>query len=187
MPSSAQQPSILRLLIALLFGCISLIACNRDELLTVTLTQAELQQHIAQAFPVKRATGLAQLTLDEPKVTLAEGSDRIGLELRATVALPLIPVQQGRIAISGVPEYRQAEKAFYFIQPRLDRITIPGISGAQLELVKAPLEAVASSALGANAVYKLEDRNFNEAAVGRVLTGVTVRDGRLVLTLGLPH
>ncbi len=165
---------------------LELAACDREELVTVTLTEAELQERVGRAFPVTMTQLMARVTLDDPKVRLAEESERIAVDLQVTFALPLLAAHRGRVTVSGVPDYRRAERAIYFTQTRLERLSVPGLAPEQLVLAERAVEGVAQSVLATTPVYRL-GAVADERVAQRVLTGMSVSRGELILKLGVPR
>jgi hypothetical protein len=151
---------------------------------TVTVERAEIQQRLQTAFPVEQPLLLGKVTFDNPRVELGAGGDRIGVELDARLELPLLPVYSGKVAVSGKPAYRAAEKAFYLQDATLDRFEIAGLPPAQVERFKGPTTLVARTVLDRTPVYTLEQRNFKEVTAEHVLREVRVKDGRFEAVLG---
>ena len=141
---------------------------------------------VAKSFPVTMTKYMAEVTLGDPKIILKDGSDRIFASLDVSIQLPVVPPRRGRVTLSGVPEYRRADKAFYLKDSRIEKLELPGLPAAQAELAKPPVQAVAQSVLSTTPVYRLSERDAIEAVAGRVLTGAAVKHGMLSLTLGLP-
>ena len=159
-------------------------SCRRRGL-TITLGQAEIQQRLEAAFPVEQEQFAVRVVVDQPQVILREGSDRIGLDVRVRVRIPLLREYTGRVGTTGKLVYRREDKAFYLFESRVERLEIDGLPPEQTELVKKPVEAVAARALEAHPIYRLQGRNAQETLVEYVLLDVQVRDGKVIAELGL--
>jgi hypothetical protein len=153
--------------------------------ITVTLTRAQLQKEIAKRFPVTQEKFLITATLRKPEVILREGDERIGLGLEAELKLPVLAPVKGRIAAVGDPVYDSREKAFFFRNPKIEKLGIPGLE--EHPEVKLAVEALAGPVLQGTPVYRLEGRTLQEVTAEYVLREVSVQDGKLHLTLGLPE
>jgi hypothetical protein len=150
----------------------------------LTRTQSELQEAVAKHFPLSIDRRIASLALRDPIVILRDGEDRLGLDVTADAKLPAIPPFAGHIAASGKPFYDPVEKSFYLRDLKIDRLDVPGMEERQRAGIRAAIGALAAPALSTIPVYRLEGRNLKEVTAAYLLTEVSVKDGRLLLTLG---
>jgi len=168
---------LLSSVLALLLG-----ACNATY--TVTRTRAQLQQAVAQRFPVSHEQFLIKVTLSNPTVLLRTADRRIGVELDANIAPPLGGSVHGRMALLGEPWYDRASKSFFLRNPVVDHIDVPGFQLANDERVRSALSAVAARALDGTPVYTLEgDRSADERKAELWLKEVYVKDDKLYFVL----
>jgi hypothetical protein len=153
--------------------------------ITIARTQAELQQAVAQHFPITVSKSLVSVVLTDPLVVLRDGDDRLGLDLNVAVKLPVAPAYSGRVAVLGRPFYDPAERAFYLRDASVERLDLPGVAGDRRAALSAAISAIGAPALAKVALYRLEGRNLKEVTAEHLLKDVRVEGGRLVLTLGL--
>ena len=179
--------SFLLFLIAppILGGCWRSGGSNSLTPQTVTLTQPQLQARIAPRFPVTVSRSVATVSLENPKVLLLEGSDRIGIELDARVRFPLGKPLAGTAAITGELGYEPSAGAFLFRNPRVDKLDLAGIRPEHDEPARKAAEAVAVATLNAIPLYEL-NHSMTEFAASVMLRDVTVRNGALHVSVVLP-
>jgi hypothetical protein len=154
-------------------------------LMTISLTQAELQARVAPKFPVTIAKPLVTVTLENPKVLLPEGRDRIGLAVDIRVKLPLGKSVSGKAAALGVPRYDGASRAFYFADPTIETFEVEGMNPEHEQLVRSLVQAAAATTLERVPIYHL-DHNYKQIAAAAILKETAVRNSALHLSLGLP-
>jgi hypothetical protein len=164
----------------------SLIACGKQKHVTLVLERADIEERLRAKFPIVKEKFLSTVTLDDPRLVLPEGSDRIGIDTRVRTKVPLLPEYTGRVAATGRLSYRREEKAFYLEDPTIDQLEIAGLMPEHVEKVRAPIESVARSVLGQFPVYEFRSRNLKEVTAEHVLRSVAVRNGRVHAELALP-
>ena len=152
--------------------------------LTITRTQAELQEKLARRFPVTKEKFLVRVTLSDPKVLLRTGDPRLGLDLAAQIKPPLGAPLDGRVAVLGEPYYDPQQKAFFLHNPEIERVEFPGFDLAQHEKARTAVQTAVSVALASIPIYSLEGRDLKEATARHLLKEVHVQDGMLRFTLG---
>jgi hypothetical protein len=158
-------------------------ACSKT--VRVTLDRSEIQQRVNEKFPVERQLAFSKVTLDTPEVILSEGSDRIGLDLRAHLQAPMLPPSSATITVTGKLSYRPDQRAFYLAEAKIDRLQVEGVPAQFADQARAPIESVAHGVFDAFPVYQLQGRNLQEVTAAHLLREVTVKDGKLQATFGL--
>jgi hypothetical protein len=152
---------------------------------TVTLTQAQLQSRIGRRFPVTVTKSAVSVTFENPKVILADGSDRIGIDLDVRLKVPLGPVVSGAAAITGDLRYEPSARAFFFRDPEIEKLEIQGLKAEHDQVARKAAQAVAAATLNAIPIYEL-DHSMTEFAASVMLREVRVKDGVLHISAGLP-
>jgi Protein of unknown function (DUF1439) len=173
--------------IGALFVATTLVGGCASASITITRTQADLQESVAKRFPVTTEKRLVTVTFRDPKVLLQDGDDRIGLDVETEIRFPFGAPVTGRVASLGRLSYDPSAKAFYFREPIVERLEFPGIEGDRNAIARAALEAVAKPTLESIPVYTLEGRTLKETTAAYLLTEVFVREGKLHLKLGQPR
>ena len=131
----------------------------------------------AAMIPVVKEKYLSTITLDDPRLVLREGSDRIGIDVRVRTKVPLLAEYTGRVAAAGKLAYRVEEKAFYLEDPTIEKIEIADLKAEHVEKVRAPIEAVA--AIGPRTVSGVRVQGSQlERAHGRARAAERDRAGR---------
>lgn len=165
-------------LIVIFFG-----ACAAPTI-TIVRTQPELQQALAKHFPITVSRSLASLVLADPLVVLRDGDDRLGLDVKVTVKLPVVPAYAGRVTVLGRPFYDPVERAFYLRDASVDRLELPGLPEERRAALGAAISSLGGPALAKVPLYRLEGRNLKEVTAEHFLRDVRVEGGQLRLTLG---
>jgi len=102
----------------------------------IEIDQAQLQARLDARFPHRNCTLMvACLTLSAPVVTLAEGSNRIGLSADVLVTLGKREMP-GKVAFSGVLRYVRYEGDFYLDDVQVDNFSLTGFPPELVQVVK---------------------------------------------------
>ena len=142
----------------------------------IDVDQAQLQTHLADRFPQKHCTLMvACLTLSDPRVRLAEGSDRIGLSADVLMALGRRQVS-GKVAFSGVLRYVRYDGDFFLDDVQVDDFELTGLPPEFVDVVKAKGPAAMRRALEGHPIYSIKD----DKSVKTSLARLAVRDVRVV-------
>jgi hypothetical protein len=151
------------------------------------LERAELQASVEKHFPrEKQYLFLFDVTLKEPQVELLAGANRLQVELNVGVKVKGLDAEFGGLgAVSGSLRYDPERGEFFLSDPKVERLKLPGIP----EKFTAKANEVAGTALREwyerFPVYRLKDGKAKHDLARMVLKGMQVRDGKLVLTLGV--
>ncbi|HZE99683.1 MAG TPA: DUF1439 domain-containing protein [Planctomycetota bacterium] len=155
--------------------------------LVVALGPRELQLALERSFPVETAyLHVLKIDLRDPVVSLAEGSDRIGLSLKLGLGMPPLPGRwAGSASISCRIRYNAALGAFFADDPLIERLEVADHPGRDQELTRTALTWVLKGVLEHTPVYTLAAGETSHVLAKLVLKDVRVRNGSLRLTLGL--
>ena len=141
----------------------------------VDIEPSQLQARLDARFPQKScALGIACVTVEEPVVTLAEGSGRIGFAADVLVTLGRRQVP-GKVAFSGVLRYVRYEGDFYLDDVRLDDVALERFPPEFAEVLKARAPGALRRALEGHPIYTLRGEGAKSA-----LARLAVRDVRVV-------
>ncbi len=161
----------------------------RDNDIKFRFSEPQLRDRLDEQLPwSERYYFIFEVTLDNPRIDLIEGSDRIAGGLDATLNIyinnnprPL----SGAVDLSGGLRYAREEAAFYLTDPVVEQIRIAGVPDAYANKAN---EAV-SKALGAfyrsRPVYVLSESEVSHQTARLLLKDVIVKDEHLVVTMGL--
>ena len=152
-------------------------------------TEAQLQEELSARLPIQKTyLFVVQVTLDHPRVTLVEGSDRVnaGLDVMLNVriagsALPL----SGSVDASGGIRYEAAEGKFYLTDPVIENLQLQGVPEEHASLASSALTLALGEYYATHPIYTLNTLNAKQAAARLVLKSVIVENRQLVVTLGI--
>lgn len=158
----------------------------RDGTVTITLTQAELEQQLGKRFPLRKTyLELLAVVYENPRVVLTDGSDVLGIGVDARVDVPLKGDVKGGADIRTKLAYDPERSAFVLHDPKVERLELAGLDAKIADRVKDLANVLAVEQLPGIPVYTLKPTDGKRTAARLLLRSVTVRDGVLVLELGL--
>jgi uncharacterized protein DUF1439 len=153
------------------------------------LTEAQLQQALSERLPfTKTYLFIFQVTLDHPRVTLVNGSDRVraGLDITFNVQVGDQPVLlSGSVDASGGVRYDPTVGKLFLTQPKIERLELHGVPEQYTARTAAVLSKALETYYADHAIYTLNASHAKEIAARLVLKSVTVKDQQLVVTLGI--
>ena len=156
---------------------------------TFRFTEDQLQEKLAEKLPFKKTYLLIfVVTLDNPRITLAEGSSRVqaGLDVTLNIRIGEEPnALGGSIDASGAPSYVPEEGAFYLSDPVIEDLAVQGIPAEYVAKVNDVLTKAVARYYAERPIYTLKKTSIKQSAARLVLKGVIVENGELVVTLGL--
>ena len=176
------------LVIAILIGAGAFYLLN-DESYTLKFTEPQLRNRLAKELPFSETYFFVfNVTLENPRIDLLNGSDRIAGGIDAAVKIGLgesnIPIA-GALDISGGVRYEPSEGAFYMADPRIERIRLPGVPDTLANQANQALSLALTQFYAERPIYVLSPDDFREAATKLVLHDVTVKGEVLHVTLGI--
>lgn len=152
-------------------------------------TEPELQEKLGARLPLtKTYLYIFDVTIDEPRVDLVEGSDRIaaGVDIVLNIKLgssgtPL----GGAVDMSGAIDYQPARGEFYLTDPVIETLRIDGVPDRYAEQSRSVIESALVEYYRTRPIYTLEGTDAAKVAGRLLLKDVTVKNEQLVVTLGL--
>jgi hypothetical protein len=178
---------ILALLVVLGAGATAFFL-TQDQQVVIRLSEDQLLKAVEKKLPFEKTyLVLFDVTLDNPRITLVDGSERVqaGLDVAVEIRLGNKPPLRGSTDISGNVRYVPEEGEFYLVDPDIETLSIEGIPMAYTDKI----DEVMTKALGAffktRPIYTLKESDTKQAAAKLVLKDVAVENSELVLTLGL--
>jgi hypothetical protein len=162
------------------------LARSRNATVTLRLNRSQIQQAMAANFPIEKKDALYSLSLRDPNVLLTDGSDRIGLRLKASVRLLGSAERTGIVAMDGAMRYEPATRQFFLSEAAVKELRFEGVSAEITDRLRSVLAPVLQSRLVVIPLYKLNEQDQKQAALGMVLKSVTVKGGAVEAKLGLP-
>jgi hypothetical protein len=152
----------------------------------IDIEASEIQSRLAARLPLRNcALILACLEIANARVTLAEGSDRIGIraDMLASFGTRQMP---GVAALSGKPRYVPGNAQIFIDDLRIDELQMQGMSPEVAELVKSRGPALLRGVLQSTPIYTLRGNTLKDDFARFALQQVDVVGGKLRLTLRRP-
>ena len=157
----------------------------------ITLDEEEINSILADSFPITESyDDVLTLTLENPRVVLEEGSDRMVVGVDASVVLNVPELEIGA-TLSGSADletgidYKPDTGEIILTEPSLVSLTIEGIPQEYTDMATDVANQIVSVTLDGYAIYKIEPEDFETAVASITLQGVKIENGVLVITLGL--
>lgn len=125
------------------------------------------------------------VTLDNPRVDLIEGSDRITGGVDAVLKIAGAGDLEGAVDISSGIRYDAGEAAFFLNDPEIERINIEGLTSAVSNRANQAISLALSEFYEERPIYRLSDKDMRHQATKLVLQDVVVENETLVVRLGL--
>lgn len=171
MLTSFRQRSAALLIVApLLLSACANLAGPRD----VSIPLSKLQAGVEKRFPLQnKAMDLFDVRLTNPRLALQPGTERVSLNLDASVAPPFIKQSwRGAVALSGRLSIDATRGAVFINDPHLDQFAIEGIDGERQKQFGALANALLSKAIRDVPVYNFRMEDLRYAGVQFVPTGI---------------
>ncbi|MDR7272603.1 hypothetical protein J2X20_005286 [Pelomonas saccharophila] len=163
---------------AALLAAVALATCGVVSRISdghLDIEQAELQARIAPRFPTHHCKLLiACLDLSNPVVVLAEGEDRIGLNVDAKVQLGG-KERIGRVGFTGRPRYVPADGQLFLDDLQITTLELAGLRDEYAEIVKRSGPGMINAQLQSHPIYTID-----ASTAKGTLTKLAVRDVKVV-------
>jgi hypothetical protein len=151
-------------------------------------TEAQLQQALSERLPLTRSYFVFQITLDHPRVTLVDRSDRVlaGLDVTLNVRLGEQPLPvAGSVDASAGIRYDPKTGQLFLTQSKIEHLVLQGMPGQYSSPVAAALSQALNTYYASHAIYTLDVLDAKQLAARLTLKSVVIRQRRLVVTLGI--
>ena len=152
-------------------------------------SEDDLKARLQESLPYeKRYLYIFNVTLNNPRFDLVDGSDRIagGLDVLLNIKLGSkeTPVG-GAVDLSGALRYDPEARAFFLTNPVVEKLGIEGVPPRYANQANDAISAALGEFYRSRPVYVLEPDTAPKAAAHMLLKDVKIRDERVVVTLGL--
>ncbi|MCU4676999.1 DUF1439 domain-containing protein [Catenovulum sp. 2E275] len=152
---------------------------------TLEIPQAQLQTKVDEMMPLERGNFLVTLTLSRPIVDLSAGDDLIAIDCQIDALALGSLTGTGTTRIIGNLTYDPESAAFFFKNPKVEKLTIKNLPDAYLPDVKDITQMAVANILATYPVYKLDETKQDEKLAMSFLQSVQVKNKKLIVTLGL--
>lgn len=155
----------------------------------VRIPESDIRQKLDEKLPLtKTYLFIIQVTLDNPRVNLKNGSNRVnaGLDIVLNVTIEKNPKPLGgTVDASGGINYVPGKGEFYLTNPIIENIEIQGIPTKYMDKVNEALTKALAEYYSKNPVYTLRATDAKQVAARTVLKNVIVENKEMVVTLGI--
>lgn len=154
---------------------------------TYRFTEAQLQQALSERLPVKEYFAIFSIiTLDHPRVTLVNGSDRIriGLDISLDVFWGDRMLKfSGSVDSAGGVRYNRETGQLFLTQPKIERLELQGIPEQYTSSAAAALSKALDKYYSENAIYTLDGFDAKQVVARLTLKSVVVESQQLAVTV----
>jgi Protein of unknown function (DUF1439) len=175
-----------RIIFLLLAACAvvsSLVGCGyANGKLTLDFSASQIQSAIAPKFPQENCpTPVTCIKLLNPKVSLAENSDRITMAFDTAITLLQQPVT-GTAVITAKPRYQPATGEIFLDDTKIADLQLRGVSANVTQIATQYGSVLAQLALQRTPIYSFKNGQTEKLAKMGI-ADVRVVDGKLRVTL----
>ena len=165
----------------------ALVACTSSGIFRreLVFTRDDLQAKLTKKFPRKEKHPLMAVTFSNPQILLQPGADAMGIRLDIKVAPRLGKQRKGRVVAEGNIEYRPKDGEFFIVNPRVLAIELENLKQKYQKSVRSVADRIVEQYLSEVAVYRLDQTDFKQKVAKLVLKSVDIKDGKLVVVVGL--
>ncbi len=128
------------------------------------------------------------VTLDNPRIDLVEGADRVAGGVDVVVATTFAGRElsfSGAADMSGGVRYDAEQRAFFLKDPVVERMQLGGVPDAYANKANEAISVALREFYRTRPLYVLEPDTAAKSAAHLFLKDVAVKDEQLVVTLGL--
>jgi Protein of unknown function (DUF1439) len=174
---------IIFLLLAACAAVSSLVGCGyANGKLTLDFSASQIQSAIAPKFPQENCpTPVTCIKLLNPKVSLAENSDRITMAFDTAITLLQQPVT-GTAVITAKPRYQPATGEIFLDDTKIADLQLRGVSANVTQVATQYGSVLAQLALQRTPIYSFKNGQADKLAKMGI-ADVRVVDGKLRVTL----
>lgn len=179
-------------LAALLAALLSLAGCGTMNAVSglfgdrISFTQPQLQRRLDRSFPREfdKLGGLVSATLSQPRLSLAEGDDRLRLDFDIGVsAIGAGDVARGRFALASRLRYNPATQGLHLDQPEILSVDLPGSGNVMKGGTRELLNAVLAEYAREEPVYRIDNDVLDRLPRGKRIGATLIEDGKIVVKL----
>ena len=165
----------------------TLVACSSSGIFRreLVFTREDLQARLSKEFPRKEKHPLMAVTFSNPEILLEPGADAMGVRLEIKIAPRLGKQRTGKVVAEGDIEYRPQRGEFFIVNPKVISIEVDHLKGKYQNRVRSVADRIVEQYLSEVAVYRLDQKDFKQKVAKLVLKSVDVKDGKLVVVVGL--
>ena len=171
-----------RFFLPLFFAGVIAACGHADGKLTLDFSAQQIQEAIAPKFPSENCPlPVTCIKLQNPKITLADASDRITLSFDTVVSLLGQPTT-GTAVVSAKPRYQASTGEIFLDDSRIENLIFKGVSPKVLDAITQYGSALAKQSLERTPIYSFKSAQADKIAKMGI-ADVRVVDGKLRVAL----
>ena len=155
----------------------------------VRFSGATLQERLRARLPVTNTyLAIYQITLDNPHVSLRNGTDRANFSLDVAVDLHIAnetKALEGLLDVSSGIKYVADRGALYLTDPFIERQALQGVPDNYAQSTRKALNMALAEFLAGRPIYLQVTGDGRQPPQRLNLEGVVIEDSELVVTLGV--
>ena len=155
----------------------------------VRISESEIQEKLQEKLPLmKTYYFIIQVTLDNPRVHLENGSNRVGAGLDVVFNITLNKNPKplgGTVDVSGGILYSAEKGQFFLTNPVIENLEVQGIPQDYTDKANKALTKALAEYYEKHPIYTLRATDAKQAAARMVLKDVIIENRELVVTLGI--
>lgn len=155
----------------------------------IRLSESDIQSKLEAKLPLtKTYLYIIQVTLDNPRVHLENGSNKVsaGLDVLFNITLNKnLRAIGGTVDVAGDILYLAEQGQFFLANPVVENLTIQGVDVKYTDKINKALTRALAEYYQNNPVYTLRTSDTKQAVAKMVLKDVFIENKELVITLGI--
>lgn len=135
-----------------------------------------------EGFPMEQNFVFANVKIEQPRVYIKKGEDKITALMQVSLSAILIPQTKGEFIISGRPEYKASANAIYLKDISVEKLEFKDfpLTNEMTKNIITNLEPLVSEVFNNVPVYKLEKSYY-----GMLLKDIKIEHSELIVLFGL--
>src|SRR5690606_4070867 len=150
----------------------------------IVIPEATIQEKLNEKLPLSKTYLIVfNVTLDNPRVDLSEGTDRINAGLDIVLNIKINNHEKplgGTLDASGALKYVPEEGAFYLAEPVVENLSIQGLPDQYTARASKAGEIALANFYSARPIYTLKATDTKRAAAKLLLKSVEVQENKIV-------
>ncbi len=154
---------------------------------TIEVPKQIIEDQISMHMPLIKKLPLASIKLSEPRLKLLEATNEVSLYLKVDVSMLKGFKGSGTGELVGSIDYRQADGAFYLVNPRIVNLNVAHMPAMLMPKFAQAAKLLLTKSLATYPVYRLNEEDATQKMARASLKKVRVADDKVLLTLGIPN
>ncbi len=152
-------------------------------------TENQIKEAISKKLPFERNYFLIfKIILQNPRLTLIDGSDRIMVGLDVTLNVKLANQSKpigGTIDASGSFSYKSEKGEFYLSNPNIEKFNIQGLPPELTNKGNTIIAKAIGEFYSDKPIYRMKTDDLKQATAKAIVKSITVKNKVVYVTLGI--